>query len=64
MKKTAALHQQTIAQLQTALAEERVTYAQAKIAQQAGKPVKGNTKQMADQIARLLTIIREKELSS
>jgi len=63
MIKAADLRQLSMPDLKKKLAELERDLVQARIAQRAGKPSKGNSKAMADDIARTKTIIWEKEQS-
>ena len=63
MIKTNDLRQLSVIELNKKLLELERELVQARIAQRAGKPTKGNTKMLADDIARTKTIIREKELT-
>lgn len=62
MIKASDLRQLSITDLNKKLLELERDWVQARITQRAGKPTKGNTKMMADDIARIKTIIQEKEL--
>lgn len=63
MIKTTDLRQLSVPDLNKKLVEVEKELVQARIAQRAGKTTKGNTKMMADDIARIKTIITEKELA-
>ncbi len=62
MIKASDLRQLSVTDLNKKLLEVERDLVQARIAQRAGKSAKGNTKMMADDIARIKTIIQEKEL--
>lgn len=63
MNSRPALHQLSVAELQTQIATAQKAKVQAVISLRAGKPVKGSIRTMSDHIARLLTVLREKELA-
>lgn len=63
MMKASDLRQLSIFDLKKKLSELERALVQARIAQRAGKATQGNTKMLADDIARIKTIITEKELT-